>query len=187
MKTALLVIDYINGIINGSCKDYVSHHPIVKHTNELIAHCRQKNIPIYFMRLAFDKNYTGLPKYSNGFNAIKQNNLFQIGNSDAEFISELDIKADDIVINKTAASPFHSIGLADALRSKNTERLIFAGVATDNAINIGVREAHDNGYYTIIAQDACGASSDEFHYWSIELLKKIANEILTVDALIQKL
>jgi nicotinamidase-related amidase len=186
MKTALLVIDYIYGIINGSCKDYVSRHPIVKKTNQLITNCRQKNIPIYFVRLAFDKHYTGLPKYSNGFNTIKQNNLFQIGNPDAEFVSELDIKTNDKVINKTAASPFHS-DLTETLEAENIEKLIFAGVATDNAINIGTREAHDNGYYTIIAEDACGASSDEFHYWSIELLKKIANEIVTVDALIQKL
>lgn len=90
------------------------------------------------------------------------------------------------MINKTAASPFHS-DLIKALEAENIEKLIFAGVATDNAINIGTREAHDNGYYTIIAEDACGASSDEFHHWSIELLKKIANEIVAVDVLIQKL
>lgn len=35
MKTALLVIDYINGIINGSCKDYVNTHPILQKTNTL--------------------------------------------------------------------------------------------------------------------------------------------------------
>lgn len=181
MKTALLVIDYINGIMNGTCKEYASTHPIVKNTNKLIANCREKNIPIYFVRLAFDKHYSHMPMHSNLFRSIKENGLFQIGNADAEFISELDIRPDDIIINKTATSPFHSIGLTESLQSNHIEKLIFAGVATDNAINIGVREAHDAGYYTIVVEDACGASSKEFHQWSIELLKKIANEIVLVE------
>lgn len=187
MKSALLVIDCINGIINGSCKEYASTHPIVENTNKLIAHCRTKNIPIYFVRVAFDKNYTGMPKNSPLFNRAKENGLFQMENSDTHFISELDIKPSDTIINKTATSPFHSKGLTESLHSNGVEKLIFAGVATDNAINIGTREAHDAGYYTVIAEDACGASSEEFHRWSIELLKKIANEIVSTEALLEKL
>ena len=186
MKTALLVIDYINGIMNNVCKDYASKHPIVNNTNKLIAHCRKKNIPIYFVRLAFDKNYSHMPKHSNIFNFLKSNGLCQLGNPDAEFIAELDIKPSDTIINKTAVSPFHSVGLSESLKSHNIEKLIFAGVATDNAINLGTREAHDAGYYTVIAEDACGAESDDFHRWSIELLKKIANEIVSVNALLKE-
>lgn len=37
MKTALLVIDYINGIIGGSCKEFANNHPIIANTNSLRA------------------------------------------------------------------------------------------------------------------------------------------------------
>lgn len=187
MKTALLIIDYINGIINGSCKAYAAAHPIVKNTNKLIVHCRQRKILIYFVRVAFDKNYTDAPKHSPIFSTAKQKELFQIGNVDVEFIPELDIRSNDIIINKTATSPFHSIGLLESLHANKIEKLIFTGVATDNAINIGAREAHDMGFYTVIAEDACGASTEEFHQASLTLLKKIANEITKTDELIQKL
>lgn len=183
MKTALLVIDYINGIINGSCKDYAMSHPIVDNTNKLISVCRTKQIPIYFVRLAFDENYTDLPKYSKGFNHIKNQELFKLDSPSTDFISELDYQDGDTIINKTAASPFHSKDLTLLLQSKNIDKLIFAGVATDNAINIGSRQANDAGYYTVIAEDACGASSEEFHDWSITMLEKIVNEIVTVDQL----
>ena len=43
--------------------------------------------------------------------------------------------------------------------------MLDTGVATDNVINLGVREGHDAGYF-------------------IELLKKIANEIVSVNALL---
>ncbi len=188
MKTALLVIDYINGIIGGSCKDYAKNHPILANTNKLIKAAREHNIPIYFVRLAFDSNYTGAPKHSKMFNYAKSQGLFQIGNKDTEFVEGLNYQKNDVVINKTAASPFHCNGdLTKSLISQNIERLIFAGVATDNAIDIGVREAHDAGYYTIIAEDTCGASSEEFHQWTMTMLQKIANEILTVEALLQSL
>lgn len=187
MKTALLVIDYINGIMNGSCKEYASKHPILQNTNTLIAGCKKADIPIYFVRLAFDEKYSNIPKHSNMFKYVRDNNLFQLGNSDAEFVSELDINPDDKIINKTVASPFHSEGLKEALKAEGIEKLIFAGVATDNAIDIGVREAHDMGFYTVIAEDACGASSEDFHKWTITMLKKIANEILCVDEILTAL
>lgn len=186
MKSALLVIDYINGIINGSCKDYAKCHPIVENTNKLIAYCRACNIPIYHIRVAFDKNYTGLPKHSNLFKQAKEKGLFKIGKKDVEFIDEIDVQPSDVIINKTAVSPFHSEGLLESLQSSKVEKLIFSGVATDNAINLGVREAHDMSFYTVIVEDACGASSEDFHQMAIGLLKKIANEIIFTQSFLEK-
>jgi len=166
MKTALLVIDYINGIMKGSCKEFAKNHLILSATNKLIVGCRKAAIPIYFIRLAFDAQYSDIPKHSKSFNYVREHNLFKIGNADTEFVSDLDMMPNDIVINKTAASPFHS-KLSELLKSQSVERLIFAGVATDNAISIGVREAHDDGY----SNDHCrrclwslngGASSMEY-------------------------
>lgn len=188
MKTALLVIDYINGIIGGSCKNYAQTHPILANTNKLIQAARANHLPIYFVRLAFDSNYSGIPKHSHMFNYVRSHGLFQLGQDDTAFVEGLSYQKTDVVINKTAASPFHCNGeLTKSLQAQNIERLIFAGVATDNAIDIGVREAHDDGYYTVIAEDACGASSEEFHHWTLVMLKKIANEIVLVEAFIQTL
>lgn len=184
MKTALLVIDFINGIIGGSCKDYASKYPIVTKTNQLISGFRESGTPIYFVRLAFNKGYQDSPKHSKMFNYVKEHKLFLLGNNDAEFIPELAIQPNDIIINKTAASPFHSANLKAALEEEGIEKLVFAGVATDNAIDIGIREANDMGYYTVIAKDTCGSSSEDFHNWTLTMLEKIANEILTVDEIL---
>lgn len=187
LKTALLVIDHINGIMNGSCKDYASHFPIVANANKLIDACRNKHIPIYFIRVAFDPSYSDIPKHSKLFNQIKDNGFLKLGEPSAEFIDELNINANDIIITKKAVSPFCGHDLHQQLQAQHIERLIFTGVATDNAINLGTREAHDMGYHTIIAEDACGASTEQAHQMSITLLEKIANEITSTDSLIQKL
>lgn len=181
MKTALLVIDYINGIVNGSCKAYIDKHPIIDNTNKLIVYCRELSIPIYFIRLAFDAGYSNIPKHSKLFNQIKENKLYQLGDTSTEFIPTLNFSQDDIVLNKTAASPFSGTNLDRELKENNIERLIFSGISTDNAINIGAREANDLGYYTIIVKDACGGATEEFHEWTIAMLDKITNEIISVN------
>lgn len=183
MKTALLVIDYINGIMEGSCAEFASHHPILEKTNQLIAEARKADVPIYFVRLAFDEAYKNIPKHSKMFNYIKDNGLFQLGTKSTEFVKELDYRESDCVINKTSASPFCHTNLMETLRRKGIERIIFSGVATDNAINIGSREASDAGFYTIIVEDACGASSENFHLWSIKMLDKIVNQIVSTNEL----
>jgi nicotinamidase-related amidase len=45
MKTALIVIDYIKGIIDGPCKAFAGDHPIVANMNRLISKCRYKKSP----------------------------------------------------------------------------------------------------------------------------------------------
>lgn len=181
LKSALLVIDCIEGIAHGSCKDYVAQYPVIQNIQKLILHCRENNIPIYFVRLAFDAQYTDIPKHSPMFSYVKQKGLFQLGSPSSDFIPELAIQPRDTIINKTAVNPFHSKDLEKSLQANHIEKLIFCGLATDNAINLGTREAHDKGYYTVVVEDACGAGTREFHQWSIELLKKIANEIVSVD------
>ena len=162
----------------------MSKHPIVLKTNQLISSFRAADRPIYFVRLAFDKSYSDMPKHSNMFNYIREHNLFMLGSPDAEFIPDLDIQPEEIIVNKTAASPFHSPNLKASLKKEGIEKLIFSGVATDNAIDVGVREAHDMGYYTVIAKDACGASTKDFHIWTLTMLEKIANEIKTVNEIL---
>lgn len=189
MKTALLVIDYINRIIrDGSCQAWAKTHPIVENTNKLISAARANNIPIYFIRLAFDKDYSNCPKHSKMFNTIKHNKLFQLGSDDVEFVAGLDFQTEkDCVINKTAASPFTGNDLEQRLRQAKIEHLIFTGVATDNAINTGVRYAHDQGFFITIVEDTCGASSEALHQPILHALDKIANEIVDTETCLKTL
>ena len=46
-----------------------------------------------------------------------------------------------------------------------------------------MREASEADFYTVIVEDACGASNEEFHSWSIKMLGKIANEIISINTI----
>lgn len=187
MKKALLVIDCINGIVDGSCKDYVAKHPVIDNINHIITTCRNIHIPIIFIRLAFESYYDEIPKHSKLFNHAKAHGRFKLGTPDTQFVPNLMMQANDEIFNKTGASPFCGNDLMQWLKKNQIEQLIFTGLATDNAINIGVREAHDQGFYTIIPEDACGASCQDFQQWSLTLLSKIANKIIDTETCIKQL
>ena len=189
MKKALLVIDFINGIVrDGSCKAWANEHPIVGNTNKLIDAARKRGIEIFFVRLAFDKNYTGCPKHSKMFNYVKSQGMFQLGNEDTDFIDALDFHADhDTVINKLGANPFAGNNLEQLLKENDIEHLIFTGVATENAIDIGVRYANDQGFYTTIVTDACGAANKDLQTPILLALERIANELIDTKTCLEQM
>lgn len=181
MKKGLIIVDMINGIaVNGSCGNFVKKYPVLNNINQLIKLFRNQNLPCFFVRLAFSPGYPDCPKHSKTFNYIKDNQKFLVGDLDTELMKGLDFREnEDRLFNKTAANPFHHSGLSEAIHHDQVEHLIFVGVATDNAINIGSRYAHDEGYKTTIIADACGASTLEMHENALLLLNKIVNEITT--------
>ena len=190
MKKALLVLDFINGIATtGSCQTYLAQHPeVVNNTNQLIDYCQKNGISTFFVRLAFDENYTNCPKHSKMFTWAKDNKRFLLGTPDTEFVDALHYKrGTDQVINKPAVSPFYTTSLEEQLKKMGIEELIITGLATDNAVNLVTREAHDKGFYTVVVQDACGASTAEVHNSALALLAKIAGEVSTTEACLARL
>jgi len=189
MKKGLLIVDMIDGIaVNGSCGSFVKEHPILNNINHLIQVFREHHLPIYFIRLAFAKGYPDYPEHSKIFNYIKDNSKFLIGEKDTEFMEKLNFREkEDRVFNKTGTSPFHHSELLEVIHADEVEQLIFTGVATDNAVNIGSRFAHDEGYKTTVIADACGASTLEMHDASLKLLAKIVNEITNTKDFVETL
>jgi nicotinamidase-related amidase len=103
MRKLLFVIDYIEGIaITGSCASYLAAHPeLIENTNALIKKFRASNLPVFFIRLAFDDTYAGLPPYAPNAKAIKENKKFLIDHPDTQFIAELNFKeGEHFVFNK---------------------------------------------------------------------------------------
>ncbi len=191
LNKVLFVIDYIEGIAKtGACAQYLEAHPeIIENTNTLINAFRAADLPIFFIRLAFDNTYTGLPKYAPTAQTIKENKKFLIDQPDAQFIAELNFKKDkDFVFNKKYGDPFHGSGLLEALVKLKIEEIIFTGISTNNAILFGANTAMINNFKVLIVEDACGAPTTEQHTQALSIMKgRTANEILTTKEVLDRL
>lgn len=184
MKKTLLVIDYINGIAKTStCAGYLAAHPeVLANTNALIDAFRQKGEAVYFIRLAFDENYTGLPTHAPSKTILQAQHKFQLGSEEVAFLSELHYQEGDTVFDKKYGDPFHGSGLLSALQQHKVEEVVFTGVATENAILYGAATAMINNFFVTIISDACGATTDEQHRAALSIMKgRSANQIVTTS------
>lgn len=192
-KTALLIIDLINEIIDEKgalgphgYSDFIKKNESLEKINQLIDFCNATDfaIPI-FVRVEFSEDYREQLKNSPIFKHADKIGLFKKNTWSTQFHSDLHIKDRDIVISKYRVSPFYGTNLKLILDNLEIEELIICGVSTQLAIESTVREAHDIGYSAIVIEDCCISSNVEVHNNSINNIKNFS-EVLNLKSFISK-
>lgn len=85
------------------------------------------------------------------------------GSSLAQTLPEAGQKADDIILPKTSSGVFNSTNLTYLLRNMGLDRVIVAGLLTDQCVDMAVRDGADLGFYMICAADACVTKTEDRH------------------------
>ena len=180
-KSTLLVMDYINDIVDRKGKlagkgypDYMERNNTIENLQEIISKSRENQIPIVYIRVAFDKNYTNHPKNSPLFGKAQEFGALCNNSFGTQFYEPIKPNESDYVLTKTRVSPFFGTNLDSLLRNLNTENVLLAGVATDLVVSSAARDSHDRGYNTYVIQDACAAANENDHNNAIETMKKIS-------------
>ncbi len=180
-KTVLLIIDYINEIVDEKGKlagkgyaAFVSTHDTFAKLNRAIEKARAKGIPVMFVRVGFSPDYTDLPSGSPLFGGAKKFGALQLGTWATEIHNAITIQPTDKVITKHRVSAFYNTTLDEVLKEQRADTLLIAGVATDLAVQSTARDAHDRDYRVIVLEDLCAAATKEDHDEAIRLLAKVA-------------
>ena len=97
--------------------------------------------------------------------------FMQNGMPETEFLPGFTPASHHLVIEKSMPSLFVDTPLDLRLKARGIATLVLAGVATDIGIEFTARHAMASGYYSVIAEDAAGAYTDEAHARSIAFLK----------------
>tara|TARA_B100000749_G_scaffold278860_1_gene270422 strand:- start:515 stop:976 length:462 start_codon:yes stop_codon:yes gene_type:complete len=147
---------------------------------------RCAQLPIYHIRLAFDNNYHGLPKYAPIAKKIKAQHLFQQHQSTTQFIPTINIMPTDNIINKTYGDVFHGNQLLTHLKKIAVDKIIFTGLSTDNAILNSANTAICHDFYVTIVHDACGAPTESAHQNALHIMQdRTASEIISTKKLLE--
>lgn len=179
MKTALLVIDFINDITHAdgkipSCAAHVAECHAVQHANQALQYARAHSWLPILVKVGFSEGYLEQPKHSPVFGKAHAFGALKLGQWGTEFRDDLEVEPGDLVVVKPRISSFYSTSLDAALRANHIERLVVCGVSTTWAIQAVVRDAHDRDYHVVIIEDACAAANEEEHRVSIAQLSRIA-------------
>ena len=97
---------------------------------------------------------------------------------------ELNVGADEAVLDKITMSAFEGTPLNIALRDCGLKSFIICGVATEIGIEPTVRQGADLGYIPIVVEDACGGGPREAADRAIASIKLMGDAMVcTTDDL----
>ncbi|MGP6240448.1 isochorismatase family protein [Cuniculiplasma sp. SKW4] len=105
----------------------------------------------------------------------------------ADFVQELNISKDDIIIEKKQWGAFYGTELDLQLRRRKIDTIVLCGIATTYGVESTARFAYEYGYNQIFASDAMGDMSEESHNASIKYVLKRIGMVLTTDEILKLL
>ena len=149
---------------------------------KLQAHCRAKGVEIIYTvieSLTLDGRDRGLDYRITGFNVPK-------GSWDAQVLSEIAPRGDEMVFPKTSSNVFVSTHLDYVLRNMGKRQIVMSGFITDQCVSSAVRSACDLGYLVTLVTDACASYTLERHTRALTEIKGYCRQV-TTDALCAEL
>lgn len=182
-KTALLVIDMINGFLKqGGPLEMRRGRRIVPKLNKLISSCRKKDILIIFIVHSHRKNGSDLGLFKDFIPPMTESILNE-GTSDIKIYDEIDYLENDIVVAKRAFSAFYDTDLDLILRANGIDTVIISGVATHSCCEATARDARHRNYKVIFLSN--GTATYDFlpdMGWGVISGDDVQRVVLTIMA-----
>lgn len=189
MKTCIITLDIINDICHPDGKlaryaDRIKRAKIIENTNKILSWGRKNGFLIIHVRLGFRSNYRDGSLTSPLFKRAQENKILKLSEWGSQFCDALERNENDVEVVKHRVSAFYGTDLDLILRANKIEKLVLTGVATNNAVELTAREAHDRDFAITVISDATEAANDQEKEASLNFLTKIT-EVTTLASLIK--
>lgn len=181
-RTALLVMDYRNGIV----AQLADTDPLLDRVTTAVDDVRAHGGRIGWVRVAFD---------DADFEAIPETSIFAAMTSGARRTSmhvdapatrihdRLEPRPDDIAVRKTRVGAFSTTDLDRQLRAHDITTLVLAGLSTSGVVLSTVREATDRDYHIVVLHDACADRDPATHRFLTDTLFPAHTHVTSVGEL----
>ena len=156
-RTALVVIDLQNGIVNRELSPYTGAK-VVENASRLVHAFTEKGAFVVLVRVSFvDGKDMFKPKID------LKTNLGQIQEDWDRLVPELANSKNVYAITKRQWGAFYGTDLDLQLRRRGIDTIVLCGISTGIGVDTTAREAFQHGYNQIFAEDAMTASTKEEH------------------------
>jgi nicotinamidase-related amidase len=168
--TALLVIDLqvdflsSDGYFARKGYDPAPLRAILPKVNAVIAAARQAGCTIIHTRQGYRADRADMTPYERWRRqraGLDGTDVLLRSSPGFEIVPEIDVRAEDIIIDKTANGAFTHTELEHVLRARSITHLLFTGCTTDVCVHTTLREAQDRNFQNLLIEDAC-ASGDQY-------------------------
>jgi nicotinamidase-related amidase len=164
-RTALILIDVQKGTLGFTLSPY-SPADVVATSTKLAAQSRKAGALLVYVRVTFAADYADRPQGTTDVPMI-----LPPGGMPAEwseYAPEVAAIAPDLWITKRQWSAFHGTELDLQLRRRGVTHVVFGGIATNFGVESSARDAWQNNYTVVVAEDACSSVGPDLHKFAIE-------------------
>lgn len=168
--TALIVIDMqrdflsTDGYFARQGYDPSPLRAILPTVSKLIDGCRMAGIRIVHTRQGYRADLadmTPYEKWRRQRSGLEGTDVLLRSSPGFEIVPEIDVRAEDIIVDKTCNGAFTYTDFEHVLRAQGITHLLFTGVTTDVCVHTTLREACDRNFQCLTIADAC-ASGDQY-------------------------
>lgn len=186
---ALIVVEMQNGFCHkqGSfAKMGMPTDPtaIVPKINELRSAFRGANLPIFFLRTAYNADYSNRRSRDRGNSVERLQGLIR-GAWDADILDELkpQPEPEEFTVDKTRNSGFFRTALEDLLKGRGVNHVILTGVGTDVCVESTARDAYQLDFAVTTVSDASGTCNESDHLAALHALRMFGGTASTAEVL----
>jgi len=191
-KTALVVVDLQNGFMEeGAPVEAAEAREVVPNVNRIAAALREAGGLVTFLRYTNDATdptpwvwYDGMLGEGVGEG---MRDTFKAGGHYHALWSDLDVRDEDMVIDKTRFSGFTpGCSTLDAdLRARGIDTLIICGTTSNCCCESTARDGNQMNYNVIFVTDGCAALSDAEHNAALISMATIFADLQSTDRVLQ--
>ena len=191
-RTALVVVDMQNafmlpGVAHALCP---MAEKIVPNINRLAQAVRLTGGTVIWIKTTFKDD--ALKNWSTYFEMVKPEQgarrvaALTAGSKGHELWSALDVRADDLIVEKNRFSAFiqGSSNLAEVLRERGLDTVLITGTVTNVCCESTARDAMMLNFKTIMVTDGNAAVTDEDHNASLCAFYLTFGDVMPTDMLV---
>ena len=180
-RSAMIVIDMQNdfcakgGWVDYLGADYTPDRKPIKPLQKLLPVLRQAGMPVIWVNWGNRPDLANMPPnqihlYKPAGTGIGLGDplpgsgapVLQKDSWAAAVVDELELKPEDIRVDKHRISGFWDTPLDSILRNLGTRTVLFAGVNTDQCVLHSLTDANFLGYGCVLVEDCCATTSPDF-------------------------
>ncbi|GLY54137.1 cysteine hydrolase [Lentzea sp. NBRC 102530] len=182
MTTALLVMDFQNGIVGR----IPGAEALLGNVSTAVEKVRADGGHVGWARVAFtDDDFAAIPSTSvmaRMATSVVRDSMHADA-ATTQFHEKLAPQPDDIVVRKTRIGAFTTTDLDAQLTDRGVTSLVLAGISTSGVVLSTAREAMDRDYALTVLSDACADPDQATHEFLVNTLYPRYGEVVTVSAL----
>jgi nicotinamidase-related amidase len=176
-RTAVVVVDMQNGFCHPEGSLYApGSEAVTDDVAALVADARDAGARVVYTRDVHPPEQFDDAHYYDEFDRWGEHVLE--GSWDAELVDELDVREDDLVVEKHTYDAFHRTELHGWLQARGIDNLLFCGTLANVCVLHTAGSAGLRDYRPALVEDAIGAIEDNHKEYALDHAEWLFGEVL---------